>query len=52
MNTTSEIMLKLENKVFDTRFVDYRTMKGSDIDLAFITTNTVGNRKHPQDPAG
>jgi hypothetical protein len=41
MNLVSEMCLKMAG------FVDYKIMKNSDVDLAFITTNTLGNKSHP-----
>ena len=41
MNLISDVCLKMN------KFIDYKIMKNSDVDLAFITTNTLGNKAHP-----
>ena len=42
INVIAEMTLKWPN------FIDFKTMRNSDVDLAFITTNTTGNRMIPQ----
>ena len=37
----TEMTLKWPN------FIDFKTMRNSDVDLCFITSNTTGNRIHP-----
>ena len=41
MNVLTELMLKCNE------FVDYKLTKLSDVDLAFIATNAVGNKNYP-----
>ena len=44
MNVLTELMLK------SNEFVDYKLTKLSDVDLAFIATNAVGNKNYPYRP--
>jgi hypothetical protein len=32
---------------FERQFIDYKSLKGSDVDLAFISINATGNKKFP-----
>ena len=41
INVIAEMTLKWPN------FIDFKTMRNSDVDLCFITSNTTGNRIHP-----